>query len=582
MKVLKEADKSFHIKKGKCTKCDYRESLAESKTTKENFSEITALADDCGKNTFKVSARDIRFTFENEDNKTKFVNKLLSSNIPHIELPFGIISINKSDALDESRSIKEEFIDHATYPYMYISNTGDEYVDMNMSDEDIDKAYETGRFSDEMWLKSEAWITKEGDQYQVSWGDFDDYVECDTIKECKKVVQEYYPYGFRWLRIRTNKPSEAEKRISKKLSKVKKDIDSVLDNFVDIRGLTAALRQAANDNQSFHLATYMGLHDRGSETLIPYMIESNSIDVPHIGILIYHGQNKQIPEHVINSIHDIFYRYARSPRYFKYRGIDKRLGSDALIYQLYLPDDEVDKINNNALAKHGLQLVDNNIVEIGSKNDFMNGEHINKVNEDKFTNKSKSTRESITHSPLSTADPIAHAVKLLYEMNKFVLDVYDSENWLMNGVPDGEFQETTAEEAMNNYAEHDWLITDFESNFSTEDFKDFLATFKSCTRSKSYNQAERARIIAEAENLLKEYLDKIDKDADEDHAFSKEKVIAQLKQELPNLGDSGTIKYGYKSEAEAAVDFLEEIYAIVELDKVGSWFQINYAELFED
>lgn len=296
MKVLKEVNKSFDSKKGKCTKCNYRESLDESKTTEKNFSEITALADDCGKNTFKVSARDIRFTFKNEGDKTKFVNKLLSRNIPHNELPFGIISINKSDALDES----------------------------------------------------------------------------------------------------------------------------------------------------------------------------------------------------------------------------------------------------------------------------------------------KSTKESITHSPLSTIDPVAYAVKLLYQMDKFVTDVYDSQGWLMNGVPDGEFQETTAEEAMKNYAEHDWLITDFEGNFSTENFKDFLDTFKYCTRSKSYDQAERARIIAEAQDLLKEYSDKIDEDTDEDHAFSKEEVIAQLKQELPTLGNKGKIKYGYKSEAEAAVDFLEEIYAIVELDKVGSWFQIDYAELLKD
>lgn len=89
------------------SKCNGKaKNLNESKES-QDFANITALADDCGKNTFKVSNRDIRFTFENEDDKTKFVNELLSSNIPHKELTFGIISINKSDALDESKSIKE-------------------------------------------------------------------------------------------------------------------------------------------------------------------------------------------------------------------------------------------------------------------------------------------------------------------------------------------------------------------------------------------------------------------------------------------------------------------------------------------
>ena len=83
--------------------------LNESRLITEDFSSITSLADDCGKNTFKVSNRDIRFTFENEDDKTEFVNKLLSNSIPHTELPFGVVSVNKSSALDESRFDKERF-----------------------------------------------------------------------------------------------------------------------------------------------------------------------------------------------------------------------------------------------------------------------------------------------------------------------------------------------------------------------------------------------------------------------------------------------------------------------------------------
>lgn len=204
-------------------------------------------------------------------------------------------------------------------------------------------------------------------------------------------------------------------------------------------------------------------------------------------------------------------------------------------------------------------------------------------------NEAKCVKEDIDEGTLSTAGPIEYAVKLLYEMNKFVLDVYDNENWLMNGVPNGEFEETTAEEAMKNYTEHDWLITDMESGkLSAEDFSEFVNTFKSVTRNKNYDQEERARIIAEAEDLLKEYstkideCDKLEENADEDHAYSKEEVIAQLEQELPDLGNNGTIKYGFKSEAEAAEEFLSNHYAHVELDKVGSWFQIDYAELLNN
>lgn len=205
------------------------------------------------------------------------------------------------------------------------------------------------------------------------------------------------------------------------------------------------------------------------------------------------------------------------------------------------------------------------------------------------TSESESINEDIDKSTLSTAGPIAYAVKLLYQMDRFVMDVYDNEGWLMYGVPDGEFEETTAEEAMKNYTEHDWLITDMESGkLSAEDFSEFIDTFKSVTHNKNYDQEERARIIAEAEDLLKEYsakideCDKLEENAHEDHAYSKEEVIAQLKQELPNLGNNGKIKYGFKSEAEAAEEFLSNHYAHVELDKAGSWFQIDYAELLKD
>ena len=67
----------------------------------EDFSNITALADDCGKNTFKTSERDIRFTFNDEKSAIKFMDELRDKNIYFDELPRGVIKVNKSVALDE-------------------------------------------------------------------------------------------------------------------------------------------------------------------------------------------------------------------------------------------------------------------------------------------------------------------------------------------------------------------------------------------------------------------------------------------------------------------------------------------------
>lgn len=67
----------------------------------EDFSSITALADDCGKNTFKTSERDIRFTFNDKKSAIKFMDELRDKNIYFDELPRGVIKVNKSVALDE-------------------------------------------------------------------------------------------------------------------------------------------------------------------------------------------------------------------------------------------------------------------------------------------------------------------------------------------------------------------------------------------------------------------------------------------------------------------------------------------------
>ena len=101
-------------------------------------------------------------------------------------------------ALNNRGKVNEDFENVSTLEYMYISNTGDEYEDI-MTDEEIDNAYANEIFTDEMWLKGEAYITKENGSYQVSWGEFDDYHEASSIQKCKAIVKKYYPYGFKWV-----------------------------------------------------------------------------------------------------------------------------------------------------------------------------------------------------------------------------------------------------------------------------------------------------------------------------------------------------------------------------------------------
>lgn len=102
------------------------------------------------------------------------------------------------------------------------------------------------------------------------------------------------------------------------------------------------------------------------------------------------------------------------------------------------------------------------------------------------------------------SEKIRNAVGILYDMDRFVLDVMDNEYWLAMGVPDAEFLETSREDAMDNCDEHDWLIKD-ENNFVEEDFIDLLHAFENATEDPNeYDVARRDEIIAAAKALLHE------------------------------------------------------------------------------
>ena len=69
-------------------------------------------------------------------------------------------------------------------------------------------------------------------------------------------------------------------------------------------------------------------------------------------------------------------------------------------------------------------------------------------------------------------------------------------------------------------------------------------------------------------------------DDNEDKPYTYRQVFDELKLETKNFtveSDSG--RYGYESEAQHAVKILEKHYASVEIDKVGSWFQVEFKGL---
>lgn len=74
----------------------------------DDLADITALADDCGENTFKVSSRDVRFTFTDDAAASKFMDELRDAKIVFNELPTGVISVNKTGILNEDLSYYQD------------------------------------------------------------------------------------------------------------------------------------------------------------------------------------------------------------------------------------------------------------------------------------------------------------------------------------------------------------------------------------------------------------------------------------------------------------------------------------------
>lgn len=68
----------------------------------------------------------------------------------------------------------------------------------------------------------------------------------------------------------------------------------------------------------------------------------------------------------------------------------------------------------------------------------------------------------------------------------------------------------------------------------------------------------------------------------EEKPYTYKQIFDDLKEKTNNFTISeGQLKCGYLSEAEDAVKILEKHYASVEMDKVGSWFQVEFKDLKE-
>ncbi len=113
--------------------------------------------------------------------------------------------LDRAHKLDESLTVKrdtlkEDFDEVGTYTYRYIPEDPIDYVfhGVEIDDDEFDAAVESGNFTPEMWLTSEACITEEDGWYQVSLGGMDDYTEFETVEECKEYVEGHYEH-FEWV-----------------------------------------------------------------------------------------------------------------------------------------------------------------------------------------------------------------------------------------------------------------------------------------------------------------------------------------------------------------------------------------------
>lgn len=293
-------------------------------------------------------------------------------------------ALNRAHKLDEANHLKqicEDFEQVGSYPYKYVP---DDYQDIEnegvaITEDEFYAAWESRLFPDNMWLTSEAVVTKEGGYYQVSWGGNDDYTEFSSINECKKFVSRHYEY-FQWIEdsssmdnnIVKTSDKETAKRISSKLVKVRKEIKRAVNRTFNIDrfrdhvssfGTYTTSNGVVENKVHAYYATDWGKHIENSNnmrdfyTLIPHEGEPYSRPVSLNVIIYQEADDNRVVEKIIRIVQSMTGVFNR-PR------ISTLTNPSRTTLKFCLRDEVVDKINNDALLINGLQLVGNRIIEI--------------------------------------------------------------------------------------------------------------------------------------------------------------------------------------------------------------------------
>ena len=98
---------------------------------------------------------------------------------------------------------------------------------------------------------------------------------------------------------------------------------------------------------------------------------------------------------------------------------------------------------------------------------------------------------------------LKQAVGILYDMDSFILEVTDNMTWLSMGVPDGEFEEASREDAEINWEDHEWLITVDDESTPAKEFYEFTDLFTRLTRNPDmYDPTRRSEILSEAADIM--------------------------------------------------------------------------------
>lgn len=168
-----------------------------------------------GSNLYDFTSHQFNLEYQGDVPNTKYVTESIYKLMDQID---DKESLNEKYNVKDQHELKklQKSLNEAVrpterkYKFKYIADDDAPYLEMGMTDEEIDYAFDNNKFPPKMWLEGEAVVTTNKDEdygtfYEVSWtDDMSDYIECSTIAECKKAVEEYGTfYKIRWIKDKT-------------------------------------------------------------------------------------------------------------------------------------------------------------------------------------------------------------------------------------------------------------------------------------------------------------------------------------------------------------------------------------------